>query len=179
MSAVPSRLEAATHFRLRSRRIVSTRNGYDAQSSYVEQFWLPFLGPSTTLLIRHLNIRLERDGEGVTLGAALTAQALGLGANPGRHAPFLRAVCRAIDYDLVSVGELDETSPETEVPLLVRRLVPPLSKRLAQRLPEHLARQHRGELAKCEGEETLLARRARQLARTHQQLVALPRNVAR
>jgi hypothetical protein len=178
MSAVPSRLEAATHFRLRSRRIASTRNGYDARSSYVEQFWLPVLGPSTTLLIRHLNIRLEHDGEGVILEAALTARALGLGEHPGRHAPFLRAVRRAIDYDLISVGERDEKSSETEVPILVRRLVPLLPKRLAERLPEPLAREHRCALTRSETEETPLARRARQLARTHQQLVTPPRNIA-
>jgi hypothetical protein len=178
MSAVPSRLEAATHFRLRSRRIVSTRNGYDAQSSYVEQFWLPVLGPSTILLIRHLNIRLERDGEGVILETALTARALGLGEHPGRRAPFLRAVRRAIDFDLISVGERDEKSPETEIPLLVRRLIPLLSKRLAERLPEPIAREHRCALTQSETEETPLARRARQLARTHQQLVAPPSNMA-
>jgi hypothetical protein len=172
MSAVPSRLEAATHFRLRSRRIASTRNGYDAQSPYVEQFWLPVLGPSTTFLIRHMNIRLERDGEGVILEAALTARALGLGERPGRHAPFLRAVRRAIDYDLISLGERDEKSPETEVPLLVRRLVPLLSNRLAERLPEPLAREHHSALARGAGEETTLERRARQLARTQQQLVS-------
>ncbi|HEY5274258.1 MAG TPA: hypothetical protein VIJ34_13625 [Acidimicrobiales bacterium] len=178
MSAMPSRLEAATHFRLRSRRIVSKRSGYDARSTYVEQFWLPVLGPSTTLLIRHLNIRLERDGEDVVLEAALTARALGLGEHPGRHAPFLRSIRRAIDYDLVSVGERDENSPQSEVQLLVRRLVPMLSNRLAERLPEPLAREHRCALARSETEETPLARRARQLARTHQQLVTPPRNVS-
>ncbi len=177
MSAMPLRLEAATHFRLQSRRVVSTRSGYDAQSAYVERFWLPVLGPSTTWLIRHLNIQLEHDGEGVLLDAALTARALGLGEHPGRHAPFVRAVRRAIDYDLVSVGERDDASPETEVPLLVRRLVPVLSKRLAERLPEQLARDHHQAITPSEGEETPLARRARQLARTHQGLVSQPHNV--
>jgi hypothetical protein len=178
MSTVPSRLEAATHFRLRSRRIVSTRNGYDAQSSYVEQFWLPVLGPSTTFLIRHLNTRLAREGEGVLLDAALTARALGLGEHPGRHAPFLRSIRRAIDYDLVSVGEREENTPESEVQLLVRRLVPMLSNRLAERLPEPLAREHHRALSRSTGEETALARRARQLTRTHQELVTQPRNIA-
>jgi hypothetical protein len=177
MSTVPSRLEAATHFRLRSRRIVSTRDGYDAQSSYVEQFWLPVLGPSTTFLIRHLNMHLAREGEGVVLDAALTARALGLGEHPGRHAPFLRSICRAIDYDLVRVGDRDETSPESEVQLLVRRLVPMLSNRLAERLPEPLAREHHRALTRGASEESPLARRARQLARTHQELVSQPGNV--
>jgi hypothetical protein len=58
------------------------------------------------------------------LEAALTARALGLGAHPGKHAPFLRAVRRAIDFDLVGVDEPDARFPETEVPLLVRRTCP-------------------------------------------------------
>src|SRR5665213_3337929 len=95
---------------------------------------------------------------------------LGLGEHPGRHAPFFRAVRRAIDYDLISVGERNEKSPEAEVPLLVRRLVPLLSKRLA--------REHHQALTRSENEETPLERRARQLARTHQQLVMPPSNVA-
>jgi hypothetical protein len=178
MSAVQSRLEAATHFRLSSRRIVSTRRGYDAQSSYVERFWLPVLGPSTTFLIRHLNMHLAGEGEGVILDAALTARALGLGEHPGRHAPFLRSIRRAIDYDLVSVSERDENSPESEVQLLVRRLVPVLSNRLAERLPEPLAREHHRALTRSTGEESPLVSRARQLARTHQELVSQPRNIA-
>jgi len=123
-------------------------------------------------------MRLERDGEGVVLEAALTARALGLGEHPGRHAPFLRSIRRAIDYDLVSVGERDENSPESEVQLLVRRLVPLLSNRLAERLPEPLACEHHRALTLSAGEETPLARRARQLARTHQELVSQPRNIA-
>lgn len=128
------------------------------------------VGPSTTWLIRHLNTRLERDGEGVVVEASLTAGALGLGEHPGRHAPFLRAIRRAIDYDLVVVGANDEATGPTEIPLLVRRLVPPLSARLANRLPEPLARAHRNFGQTGETDETPLARRARQLARTHQRL---------
>ena len=139
----PSRLEAATHFQLRSRRIASTRHGYDAQSSYVEQFWLPVLGPSTTWLIRRLNTRLDRDGDGTVIEAALTARALGLGEHAGRHAPFLRSVRRAVDYDLSSLDENDEALAASEVTLLVRRVLAPLSERLANRLPPGLALEHR------------------------------------
>ena len=73
---------------------------------------------------------------------------------PGKARSVLRAVRRAIDYDLVSVGERNEKSPETEVPLLVRRLVPLLSKHLAERLPEPLASEHHYALAPSETEET-------------------------
>jgi hypothetical protein len=119
-----------------------------------------------------LNNRLDRDGEDVVIEVALTARALGLGEHPGRHAPFLRSIRRAIDYDLVSVGERDQRSPESEVQLLVRRLVPLLSNRLAERLPEPLAREHQRALMRSAGEETPLERQVRQLARTHQELLA-------
>ena len=178
MSSLPARLEAATQFRLRSRRIASTRNGYDAHSSYVEQFWLPVLGPSTTWLIRHLNTRLTREGEGVIIEASATARALGLGEHPGKHAPFLRSIRRAIDYDLVSIAEADDERSPTELTLLVRRLVLPLSDRLCDRLPDELAREHRRLDEMRHADEIPLVRRARQLARTQQRLVIPPSNVA-
>lgn len=68
--------------------------------------------------------------------AALTARALGLGEHIGRHAPFLRSVRRAVDYDLIGLGENDEALGASEVTLLVRQVLPPLSDRLADRLPQ-------------------------------------------
>ena len=41
--------------------------GHDPRSAYVETFWLPVLGPSTTWLLRHLTTRLEESPEGVEL----------------------------------------------------------------------------------------------------------------
>ena len=59
-------------------------------------------------LIRHLNARLDNDGDGTVIEAALTARALGLGEHSGRHAPFLRSIRRALDYDLVGLAESDD-----------------------------------------------------------------------
>jgi len=50
--------------------------GHDPRSSYVEQFWLGILGPSTTWLIRFLANRLDASPEGFDLDLASTAQAL-------------------------------------------------------------------------------------------------------
>ena len=41
--------------------------GHDPRSAYVETFWLPVLGPSTTWLLRHLTTRLEESPDGVEL----------------------------------------------------------------------------------------------------------------
>jgi len=130
-----------------------------------------FVIPSTTWLIRHLNSRLDRDGEEIVIEAALTAKALGLGEHAGRHAPFLpaldspRARLRPHRPD-----PHDETHATREVTLLVRRLLPPLSDRLADRLPPSLAEQHRRYDSTIHADEAPLLRHARLLARTHRQL---------
>ena len=46
----------------------------------VEQFWLPTLGPTALLLLRHLADRFEEHPKGLTLPVAETAAALGLEA---------------------------------------------------------------------------------------------------
>ena len=142
-------LESVRILKLSSRRIVGATSGHDPQSAYVERFWLPVLGPSTTWLIRLLNMHLERDGEGIEIALAEIGRALGLGDRPGRHAPLLRALRRAADYDLVMLGTHSgdgavsgELVPRDTLELLVRRRVPGLSTRLVERLDPALAREH-------------------------------------
>ena len=53
--------------------------GHDPRSWYVETFWLPTLGPTALLLLRHLADRFEPNPKGVDLPVADTAAALGLG----------------------------------------------------------------------------------------------------
>ena len=81
--------------------------GHDPRSEYVERFWLPVLGPSTTWLIRYLGARLDADPCGCTLDVGATA-ALGLGERSGRHGPFLRSMARAIDFDVAALVEPGE-----------------------------------------------------------------------
>ncbi len=57
--------------------------GHDPRSWYAETFWLPTLGPTALLLMRHLADRFERTPDGVELPVADTAAALGLGARRG------------------------------------------------------------------------------------------------
>ena len=52
--------------------------GHDPRSDYVERYWLALLGPSTTLLVRRLAERLERDPDGFDLHLEETAKTLGL-----------------------------------------------------------------------------------------------------
>ena len=41
--------------------------GYDPRSRYVETFWLPTLGPTVLLLLRHLADRFDRQPGGIEL----------------------------------------------------------------------------------------------------------------
>ena len=69
--------------------------GHELHSAYVERFWLPVLGPSTTWLARLLARGLDADPEGFDLDLDATAAALGLGTKRGTNSPFLRSLARA------------------------------------------------------------------------------------
>lgn len=158
-------LAAVSSFELHTWRILTVAQGHDPRSNYVERFWLPVLGPSTTFLLRHLAAHLEADGEGVRLDASETAGALGLGMQSGRHSPFLRAIRRASDFDLVVLGERQATGVAR---VLVRSRLPRLSPRLLDRLPEALRDAH-GRLAEpvsTPGDSRVVDRHAERLART-------------
>ncbi len=113
--------------------------GVDPRSAYVTRFWLPFLGPSTTLLLHVLAGRLDVSPEGCELEVAALAWALGLGELASRRGPFFRALGRAVDYRLAL------TSAPAQ--FAVRRRLPPLPERLAARLPRPLAEEHAALLA--------------------------------
>ena len=113
--------------------------GHPAGSTYVERFWLPILGPSTTWLIRFLDDRLPRPGasdadDGVEIDLDATAAALGLGAGRGRHSPLVRALHRCCQFGLA------RSVPDAH--LAVRRHLPPLTRRQVDRLPAPVQAQH-------------------------------------
>ncbi|HLN04716.1 MAG TPA: hypothetical protein VK217_00455 [Acidimicrobiales bacterium] len=108
--------------------------GHDPRSAYVETFWLPVLGPSTTWLLRHLTARLEESPEGIELDIELTARSLGLGERMSPNAPFARTLKRCVDFSMAEWrGPLQ---------LAVRRRLPPLARRHLRRLPESLQARH-------------------------------------
>ena len=132
--------------------------GHDPRSDYVERFWLPVLGPSTTWFLRHLAAWLDTSPAGCALDLAETARALGLGERSGRHAPFLRTVARAVDFEMATW--------RAPALLAVRRRLPPLARRHVARLPERLRREHERAAAVPEGVSPAdaLRRRGEQLA---------------
>ena len=109
--------------------------GHDPRSSYVETYWLPVLGPSTTWLLRHLVNGLDVHPDGYELPLSDTARSLGLGDKGGRNSPFVRALSRLVQFDLAQ--------PQGARVLAVRRRVPPLNRRQITRLPPSLQSQHK------------------------------------
>ncbi|MGA2208102.1 MAG: hypothetical protein ABSH30_00550 [Acidimicrobiales bacterium] len=111
--------------------------GHDPRSAYVETYWLPILGPSTTWLLRRLAAHLEEGPGGVVLDQEELARALGLGERFGPNAPFARTVKRCVDFEMAQWREES---------LAVRRYLPPLARRHLRRLPDTLQVRHAAEV---------------------------------
>lgn len=108
--------------------------GHDARSTYVERFWLPILGPTTTLFMRRVAHELDSHPEGFDLPVLDTASALGLGVSGGRNTPFLRGMSRAAKFKLARLVGHDT--------LAVQAKLPPLTRVLIERLPAHIRDEH-------------------------------------
>lgn len=137
---------------------VVDRLGHDPRSAYAEAFWLPVVGPSTHLLMRHLSARLEDRPDGIDLCLLDGARALGLGTRGGRNAPFIRAMARAIQFKLCRHDDRGT--------LAVRRKLAPLTRHQLSRLGPEIQDRHaawqRAETTRPDLEEQ--RRRARRLA---------------
>lgn len=132
--------------------------GHDPRSWYAETFWLPTLGPTALLLLRHLADRFEQAPDGLTLPIADTAAALGLGARDGEHSPLVRTLTRLQQFDLAHAAG-DGT-------VAVRRALPPVHRRHVRRLPVPLQATHAEWVAAqtTNGPVALARRRARRVA---------------
>ena len=108
--------------------------GHDPRSWYAETFWLPTLGPTALLLMRHLADRFDRDPKGVELPVADTSAALGLGPREGQQSPLIRSLVRLQQFEL-ACSDGDTT-------VAVRRTLPPVHRRHVRRLPTGLQAQH-------------------------------------
>jgi hypothetical protein len=108
--------------------------GHDPRSWYVEQFWLPVIGPTSTWLLRRMVAGLDAEPDGSDMDLDDTARALGLGGRSGRHSPFQRAVSRCVTFGLAR--------PQGPGALGIRRRLPPLPRRHVLRLPPSLQESH-------------------------------------
>jgi len=108
--------------------------GFDPRSSYVEDYWLSILGPSTTWLLRRLAAGFEYSPDGFDLDLAETSRSLGLGDRSGQHSPFVRSINRTVQFGLARVPGPEELS--------VRRRLPPLNRPQLLRLSPALQLRH-------------------------------------
>jgi hypothetical protein len=107
--------------------------GSDPRSRYVERFWLPTLGPTAVLALRHFADRFDREPDGFDLAIARTSRELGLGDREGASSPLLRTLARLVQFGLAC---------EASGGVCVRRHVPPVSRKHIRRLPESLQVEH-------------------------------------
>jgi hypothetical protein len=136
---------------------IADPHGLHPCSRYVELYWLPVVGPSTTWLLRRLSYGIEVHGEGFELDLSETARSLGLGERMGKNSPFRRALQRLCTFELARAHGPDA--------LAVRTLIPPLPLRHLCRLPASLQSSHRRWLIEQQlPEPEQIRRRARRLA---------------
>ncbi|MEI8001725.1 MAG: hypothetical protein WCI50_10260 [Actinomycetes bacterium] len=108
--------------------------GHDPRSRYAEAFWLPTLGPTALLLLRHLAARFECRPGPVELTVAEASQALGLGQRDGSSSPIVRTLTRLEQFELAC--------SDGRSTVAVRRNLPPVHRRHVRRLPDHLQHAH-------------------------------------
>lgn len=107
--------------------------GHHPTSEYAEQFWLPTIGPSALWVQRRLNAGFVGGRDSYPLDLADLGREIGLGAGTGRNSPIIRTLTRLLAFHLAEI---------VDGRLGVSTMLPPLSRRQATRLPEHLARRH-------------------------------------
>ena len=109
------------------------RVGWDACGDYVEIFWLPIIGPTSTLLLRRMAVTAVLRPDGFTLDGRTMSRSLGLGTDISPRGSLARSVHRLTIFGLARWHESH---------LAVRTVVPPLTMKHLARLPEHLQRAH-------------------------------------
>jgi len=106
---------------------------HDPRSAYVETFWLPILGPSSTLLLRRLADEFDASPEGFEIDCGSLSREIGLGPRLHRNGAFARTLDRCAKFNMVQI----------DGPVLyVRRRIPSISTGQAARLSQRLQALH-------------------------------------
>lgn len=113
--------------------------GHDPRSLYVETFWLPTLGPTALLLLRHLATIFERNASPHEFVVGELSTHLGLGSRDGTYSPIMRSFERLVQFTLGCHG-FRRGGPEE---FAIRRNVPTVNNRHLHRLPEQLQQIHK------------------------------------
>lgn len=109
--------------------------GFDPRTAYVERFWLPLLGPTSTWLLRRLAAVFDDAPDGFDLPLGDVARSIGVGSRNGRNSPVGRALQRCVRFGLAR--------EEDHGVLAVRRRLPALTHTQTQSLAPPIRSQHR------------------------------------
>ena len=101
--------------------------GHDPRSPYAESFWLPTLGPSALLLLRHLAARFETHPAGIELPIADTSVSFKTRNRSGSNSPIVRSLTRLVVFGLAC--------NDGATAIAVRRHLPSLGVRQLRHLP--------------------------------------------
>lgn len=120
------------------------RHGWPLDSRFVEEFWLPILGPSSVALLRWTARHADELTRYQRMPLAELASAIGLGCGVGRHSPICRTLERLTRFDAARW----DTNPGTDIPKLsVYSHLLPVPRRLVAQLPPALQTEHARALA--------------------------------
>ncbi len=126
-----------------SLRLVETADrlthGWPIGSSFVEEFWLPVMGPSAVAVLRWIDRRADQFGRATTVDLAELALAIGLGAATSKHSPIVRTMDRLVRFDAARIDAIDNDVPVLSV--FTHLFAVPV--RLVARLPYRVQVEHR------------------------------------
>ena len=102
-----------------SLRVIETADrladGWPLGSSFVEEFWLPVMGPSAVAVLRWIDRRADQFGRTTTIDLAELALAIGLGASTSKHSPIVRTLDRLVRFDAARIDVIDDDAPVLSV----------------------------------------------------------------
>ena len=138
-------MDATPHIAI---RLFSTadrvRHGWTLDSRFIEEFWLPILGPSSVVLLRWVARHADELTRYQHVPLAKLASAIGLGCGVGRHSPICRTLERLTRFDAARWN----TVPDTDSPhLSVYSHLLPVPRRLLAQLPPGMQADHARALA--------------------------------
>lgn len=116
---------------------------HDVQSLYVEQFWLPVIGPTATVLVRLLDrtLREVETAGHFTIPNTVLGPVVGIGTRGGRNSPLLRSLARLVQFDV-----LEQDAPER---WLVPTTLPHVRGSRVARMPPVMGHLHELHLRSC------------------------------
>ena len=107
--------------------------GHHPRSIYVEQFWLPVIGPTALLSYRRISDHLAANPHGFDLDLGELARGMGMSYRPGANSAFAKAINRLTMFGIAH---------STPTGIALRRRVPNVAYRQLHRLTDNMQQQH-------------------------------------